>query len=273
MGCAWEMRADRRSSGFCRKKFFPRSRLAGSKPMVSLFRLHVKKLILWDIDGTLIVSGRAGIFALAKAFHKIHGHEPDFSTLDVSGRTDKWIAAQVLKQQGIAVTPGNIHAYLEAYLECLLTELQTRSGRVLPGIFELLEKLRADPEVAQGLLTGNLQRGAQIKLEHFKVWHYFAFGAFGDDSPVRNELGPHAVRRASEKHSVEFASENIFVIGDTPHDIECGKAIGAKTIAVATGNFSFADLKRHDPTAAFPDFSDTSAFLQFIRDGRAPIFS
>ena len=241
--------------------------------MVSLFRLHVKKLILWDIDGTLIVSGRAGIFALAKAFHKIHGHEPDFSTLDVSGRTDKWIAAQVLKQQGIAVTPGNIHAYLEAYLECLLTELQTRSGRVLPGIFELLEKLRADPEVAQGLLTGNLQRGAQIKLEHFKVWHYFAFGAFGDDSPVRNELGPHAVRRASEKHSVEFASENIFVIGDTPHDIECGKAIGAKTIAVATGNFSFADLKRHDPTAAFPDFSDTSAFLQFIRDGRAPIFS
>jgi phosphoglycolate phosphatase-like HAD superfamily hydrolase len=110
-------------------------------------------------------------------------------------------------------------------------------------------------------------------LEHFKVWHYFAFGAFGDDSPVRNELGPHAVRRASEKHSVEFASENIFVIGDTPHDIECGKAIGAKTIAVATGNFSFADLKRHDPTAAFPDFSDTSALLQFIRDGRAPIFS
>ena len=101
----------------------------------------MKKLILWDIDGTLIVSGRAGIFALAKAFHKIHGHEPDFSKLDVSGRTDKWIAAQVLKQQGIAGTPENIHAYLEAYLECLLSELQTRSGRVLPGILELLEKL------------------------------------------------------------------------------------------------------------------------------------
>ncbi len=241
--------------------------------MSSLFHLPVKKLILWDIDGTLIVSGRAGIFALAKAFHQIYGRETDFSKLDVSGRTDKWIAAQVLEQQGIAATPENIHAYLEAYLECLLGELRTRSGRVLPGILELLEKLRTDPQVAQGLLTGNLQRGAQIKLEHFKVWHYFTFGAFGDDSPIRNELGPHAVRRAGEKHSVKFNPENVFVIGDTPHDIECGKAIGAKTIAVATGNFSVTDLRRHEPTAVLPDFSDTAAFLQLIRHGRAPIFS
>jgi phosphoglycolate phosphatase-like HAD superfamily hydrolase len=241
--------------------------------MASPLHLHVKKLILWDIDGTLIVSGRAGIFALAKAFHKIYGRESDFSKLDVSGRTDKWIAAQVLKQQGIAATPENIHAYLETYLECLLGELQTRPGRILPGIIELLDNLRADPEVAQGLLTGNLQRGARIKLEHFKVWHYFAFGAFGDDSPIRNELAPHAIRRAGEKHSMEFTSENIFVIGDTPHDIECGKTIGAKTIAVATGNFSIADLQRHKPTAVFPDFSDTTAFRQLIHGGRAPIFS
>lgn len=233
----------------------------------------MKKLILWDIDGTLIVSGRAGIFALARAFLKIYGREPDFSKLEVSGRTDKWIAAQVLEQQGIAATAENIHAYLESYLECLLGELQTRPGRVLPGILELLEKLRTDPEVAQGLLTGNLQRGARIKLEHFKVWHYFAFGAFGDDSPIRNELGPHAVRRAGERHAVQFAPENVFVIGDTPHDIECGRAIGAKTIAVATGNFSHADLERHKPTAVFPDFSNTAAFLSLIRDGRAPIFS
>ena len=233
----------------------------------------MKKLILWDIDGTLIVSGRAGIFALARAFLKIYGREPDFSKLEVSGRTDKWIAAQVLEQQGIAATAENIHAYLESYLECLLGELQTRPGRVLPGILELLEKLRTDPEVAQGLLTGNLQRGARIKLEHFKVWHYFAFGAFGDDSPIRNELGPHAVRRAGERHAVQFAPENVFVIGDTPHDIECGRAIGAKTIAVATGNFSHADLERHKPTAVFPDFSNIAAFLSLIRDGRAPIFS
>jgi phosphoglycolate phosphatase-like HAD superfamily hydrolase len=241
--------------------------------MDSLLPLPVKKLILWDIDGTLIVSGRAGIFALAKAFGQLYGHEPDFSKLDVSGRTDKWIAEQVLLQQGLATTPENIHTYLEAYLECLLAELQTRRGRILPGIFELLEKLRADPRVVQGLLTGNLQKGARIKLEHFKVWHYFAFGAFGDDSPWRNELGPHAIRRASEKYSAQFAPENIFVIGDTPHDIACGKAIGAKTIGVATGNFSLADLQRHEPTAVFSDFSNTAAFLQLVHDGTTPTFS
>ena len=228
------------------------------------FKSCVKKLILWDIDGTLIVSGRAGIFALAKAFQKIHGREPDFARLDTSGRTDKWIAQKVLEQQGIEATAENIHAYLEAYLECLQGELHARPGRVLPGIIELLEKFRTDPGIAQGLLTGNLQRGARIKLEHYQVWHYFAFGAFGDDSPIRNELGPHAIRRASANHSVEFAPENIFVIGDTPHDIECGKAIGAKTIGVATGNFNMAALQEHQPTAVFSDFSDQAAFLRVI---------
>jgi len=224
----------------------------------------VKKLILWDIDGTLIVSGRAGIFALAKAFGKMHGREPDFSKLDVSGRTDKWIARQVLEQQGIEASAENIHAYLEAYLACLQGELQIRPGRVLPGILGLLERFRTDPNIAQGLLTGNLQRGARIKLEHYQVWHYFAFGAFGDDSPIRNELGPHAVKRANANHSVEFAPENIFVIGDTPHDIECGKTIGAKTIGVATGNFSVEVLQRHQPTAVFADFSDQASFLRVI---------
>ena len=227
----------------------------------------MKKLILWDIDGTLIVSGRAGIFALAKAFQKMYGHEPDFSRLDVSGRTDKWIARLVLEQQGVPASPENIHAYLEAYLDCLQHELHSRPGRVLPGIVDLLEKFRTDPTIAQGLLTGNLERGARIKLEHYKVWHYFAFGAFGDDSPIRNELGPHAIKRASANHAVEFAPENIFVIGDTPHDIECGKAIGAKTIGVATGNFSVATLQQHQPTAVFADFSDPAEFLRVIDAG------
>ena len=226
----------------------------------------MKKLILWDIDGTLIVSGRAGIFALAKAFLKIYGREPDFAALDVSGRTDQWIARQVLEQQGVPATAENIHSYLEAYLEELQGELNTRPGHVLPGILALLEKFRHHPGIAQGLLTGNLQRGARIKLEHFKVWHYFAFGAFGDDSSLRNELGPFAVRRASEKHAGQFDPADIFVIGDTPHDIECGKAIGAKTIGVATGSFSVADLRRHQPTAVFADFSEPAAFVQLIED-------
>lgn len=224
----------------------------------------VKKLILWDIDGTLILTGSAGMGALDRAFQKVHGRKPDLSKLDLSGRTDQWIAAQVLEHNQLPVTPENIHAYLEAYLESLHAEVTTRTGRILPGILHLLDLLHQRSDVAQGLLTGNLHRGARIKLEHYQVWHYFAFGAFGDDSPLRNDLGPHALRRAKEKHAVDFAPERTFVIGDTPHDIECGKAIGAKTIGVATGRFSVTDLQEHAPTATFADFSDTAAFLRVI---------
>lgn len=226
--------------------------------------MAAKKLILWDIDGTLIVSGRAGIFALTRAFQQLHGREPDFTKIDVSGRTDKWIAGEVLRQQGLVDSPENIHAYLEAYLQALPEEIKSREGRVLPGILTLLETFRHRPDIAQGLLTGNLQRGARIKLGHYEVWHYFEFGAFGDDSPWRNELGPHALRRARENHAVDFAPADTFVIGDTPHDIECGKAIGAKTIGVATGRFSVADLQGHQPTAVFADLGDPAAFLRVI---------
>ena len=224
----------------------------------------MKKLILWDIDGTLILTGGAGMGALDRAFQAVHGREPDLSKLELSGRTDKWIAAQVLGHNGLPTTDESVHTYLEAYLESLHAEVTARSGRVLPGILQLLDLLHQRADVAQGLLTGNLHRGARIKLEHFSVSHYFEFGAFGDDSSQRNELGPHAQRRAREKHAVEFAPEHTFVIGDTPHDIECGKAIGAKTIGVATGQFSVAELDAHAPTAVFADFSDTAAFLRVI---------
>ena len=229
----------------------------------------MKKLILWDIDGTLIVSGRAGIFALGRAFQSLHGKEPDFTRVDVSGRTDRWIAAQLLEQHGLPASAENIHGLLETYLAALPQELHTRPGTVLPGVSELLESFHRHPGVAQGLLTGNLRRGARLKLEHYRVWHYFAFGAFGDDSPIRNELGPHALSRAKAEHAVEFAPADTFVIGDTPHDVECGRAIGANTIAVATGRFSVAELKACGPTAVFADLSDTAAFVRLIDGGPA----
>jgi len=224
----------------------------------------VKKLILWDIDGTLLRTNRAGIVALTRAFAQLHGREPDMSELDVSGRTDRWIAAGMLRAHGLPVTDAHIHDLLDAYLGLLPAELAARPGLVLPGILPLLETLRARPDTAQGLLTGNLQRGARIKLEHFSVWHYFEFGAFGDDSPLRNELGPHAVRRAEARHTATFPPDRTFVIGDTPHDIECGKVIGARTIAVATGAFTLPQLQAHTPTAAFADFADLAAVLRVI---------
>lgn len=225
----------------------------------------MKKLILWDIDGTLIVSHGAGFRAMERALMKRFGLRCDMRQIDWAGRTDSWIAGEVLRVVGLPDTPQNTHDYLEAYLETLPLELQQGPpGQVLPGIFELLETMRQRPDVAQGLLTGNLERGAKLKLTHFKVWHYFKFGAYADDSPLRNDLGPYALRRARERHAVEFVPANTFIIGDTPHDIKCGQVIGAKTIAVATGKYSVADLAAHLPTAVFADLNDTAAFLRVI---------
>lgn len=202
---------------------------------------------------------------MERALTKRFGLQCDMRQIDWAGRTDSWIAGEVLRVVGLPDTPQNTHDYLETYLEILPLELQQGpQGRVLPGIFELLEILRLRPDAAQGLLTGNLERGARIKLAHFKVWHYFEFGAYADDSPRRNDLGPHALRRAKEKHAMDFAPDRTFIIGDTPHDIECGKVIGARTIGVATGKYSVAELAAHQPTAVFSNFADTAAFLRVI---------
>jgi phosphoglycolate phosphatase len=225
----------------------------------------VKKLILWDIDGTLIKSHGAGVRAMEKALTRRFGVTVDLGSIDWAGRTDSWITGEVFRHVGLPDTPQNSHDYLEAYLEQLPLELASgQPGVVLPGIMELLETLHHRSDIAQGLLTGNLRRGAELKLTHHKVWHYFEFGAFADDSPRRNDLGPHAVRRAGERHTVGFLPENTFIIGDTPHDIECGKVIGARTIAVATGTFSYEQLAAHQPTAVFKNFADTATFLKVI---------
>ena len=225
----------------------------------------VKKLILWDIDGTLLHSDGAGERALVHALRDGFGLADDFAWLDYSGRTDRWIAGEILRHHGLPVTPENLQRYLDSYLHRLLAEMPRGQPHFLPGILELLETIRGLPDLAQGLLTGNLVRGARIKLEHFSAWHFFECGAFADDSEQRNDLGPHALRRARERHLAEFAPANTFVVGDTPHDIACGKAIGARTIAVATGRHALAELRAHAPDVVFPDFSDPPAFLRFVR--------
>jgi phosphoglycolate phosphatase len=225
----------------------------------------VKKLILWDIDGTIIVSHGAGVRAMEKALTKRFGVTCDLGKIDWAGRTDSWITGEVLRHTGLPDTAQNCHDYLETYLELLPRELRDgRQGQVLPGVLELLEILKHRPDVAQGLLTGNLKRGAELKLTHYQVWHYFEFGAFADDSPRRNDLGPYALRRAKERHAVDFRPERTVIIGDTPHDIECGQVIGAQTIGVATGRYSVAELAARHPTAVFHDFADTAAFLRVI---------
>lgn len=225
-----------------------------------------RRLLLFDIDGTLIVSGGAGEGALKDAMRDRFGVDEDLDGIVLAGATDALIARQLLAKSGISESPENITALLDSYLEHLPRRLPHHNGRVLPGIRELLDRLMATDAAAVALLTGNLERGARIKLSHYGVWDYFEFGAFADDHHDRNELGRFARSRAFDQHGVEFAAEDIFVIGDTPRDIECGRAISAKTVAIATGTYSIDELRPHNPDFLFADLSDTDVVIAALLD-------
>jgi len=218
-------------------------------------------LFLFDIDGTLITSGGAGVHALKLAVKDFFGVEDDLAGVEIAGRTDKWITSCLFRKFGQAETPERVTAFLDIYLGYLHQQLPHCEGQVLPGIVELLEELKARETVSLALLTGNLGKGAELKLTHYGVWHYFEFGAYADDSPNRNDLGPVAQQRAFDKYRVKFAPENTFILGDTPHDIACGEVIGAKTVAIATGNYTAEQLAAYNPTYLFNDLSDVPGVL------------
>lgn len=233
-----------------------------------------RHLLLFDIDGTLITSGGAGEGALNDAMQERFGVENGIGNIVLAGATDARIARFMLEHAGLAATAENITALLDSYLHHLTRRLPAHDGRLLPGIVELLERLKGRDDCVVALLTGNVVRGAQIKLTHFGVWDYFEFGAFADDHHDRNELGPFARARAKERHGVEFAPEHIYVIGDTPRDVECGMAFGAKTVAIATGNYSREELAECVPDFLFDDLSDTEAVMQALLPRRAqPVLS
>ena len=184
--------------------------------------------------------------------------------VDLRGRTDTSISRDLLAYLDVAATPEEQTRFQLAYLSHMPATMPAGKARVLAGIREALDAVRAHPEIHQALLTGNLKEGAKLKLSYLGLWHYFEFGAFADDSHVRDELGPFALARAKEKLGIDFPPKRVYIIGDTPHDIACGKAIGAKTIAVATGAFSVEELAALNPTHTFKDLSDTEALLNVI---------
>jgi len=223
-----------------------------------------RRLLLFDIDGTIIVSGGAGEAALQDAMLDRFGVEEDLKTITLAGATDGLIARLMLEKHGFEASTENIASLLDSYLHFLHKRLPQHNGRVLPGLVTLLDALRERTDCVLALLTGNLSRGAEIKLSHYGMWDYFQFGAFADDHHDRNQLGPFAQARAIEKHGEEFPSENIYVIGDTPKDIACGKAFGAKTVAIATGNYTADDLRLHQPDFLFEDLSNTEAVISAL---------
>jgi phosphoglycolate phosphatase-like HAD superfamily hydrolase len=224
----------------------------------------MKTLLLWDIDGTLTLSGGAGMRALQAALRREFGIDRPLDDVDYAGRTDRWIMRQIFGKTALPDNEANLTRFINAYLAELPGALHNPGTRILPGVSTVLASLAGRPHVTQALLTGNVERGARIKLGHHGLSDYFPFGAFADDSEFRNDLGPVALRRARDRLGVEFSPENVFVIGDTPHDIACGKVIGAQTIAVATGQYSMDELHTHAPSAVFPDLGDTAAFLRSV---------
>jgi phosphoglycolate phosphatase len=223
-----------------------------------------KRLLLFDIDGTLVHSGGAGIHALKTAFKERFGIDDDLHDIEIAGMTDSGIVVSILNKHKIPATNENMSAFLDSYVHFLSLELPRRKGKLLPGVFELLQRLKSRPRLVLALLTGNVSRGAQLKLEHYGVWHFFEFGAFADDHHDRNRLGPFARARAKEKHGREFSASDIDVIGDTPRDIECGKALGARTIAVATGTWSRDELAKHEPDLLIDDLSDVESVIDTL---------
>lgn len=206
-------------------------------------------VLFWDIDGTLLTTARAGVFAWEDSVRELTGRDFDLSVIRTAGMTDYQIAVRTLEALGVEVTPGNVRRLLGRYEELLPSSLPRRSGRVLDNVREILEHLQGRPDVRSYLLTGNTRLGARAKLTYYDLIHFFPDGAFAEDAGPRAGIASRALELARRAGPV--GEETIFVVGDTPHDIECARAIDAKTIAVATGGYSVEELRPHGPWRLF----------------------
>ncbi len=211
-------------------------------------------LLLWDIDGTLLNARGAGRDSMLQAARDVFGVDVDWARIDHVGRTDSFICRCMAENHGVAFGNGQMRAFMQRYELLLAERLRAVPAEPLPGIRELLEAAHARSDVKQGLLTGNFKDAAFIKLRHFGLDRYFDFGAFGDEHESRDELARMAVERA-ESHP-GWRSGRAIVIGDTPHDAACGRAVGARVVLVATGVRDDVEaLRPFGPDLLVPDFS------------------
>ncbi|TWH45583.1 HAD family hydrolase [Sporomusa sp. KB1] len=201
------------------------------------------KILFWDIDGTLIRTAKAGLYAFAQATTELWGSAVDFDTLTTAGMTDNYIARQIIEvSSGREASRSEIDRLCRRYEELLPRELAARKGLVLPEAANILACLHERDDYKLLLLTGNSKIGAQIKLKYFALDRYFDFAssAFAEQFERRSDIANSALEIV---HANWGDQHKIYVIGDTPHDIECGKGIGAHTIGVATGRYSLAELQ------------------------------
>ncbi|MBX3174533.1 MAG: HAD family hydrolase [Gemmatimonadaceae bacterium] len=228
------------------------------------------KVVLFDIDGTLLLSDGAGRTAMEAALERVFGHRGP-SGYRYGGKTDKLIVRETMRLEGFddAAIDARMEEVLARYLQGLRGHLEsgTHSAHALPGVPELLSAIEARDDLVLGLLTGNIAEGAGVKLRAVGVEPArFRVAAYGSDHEDRPMLPPIAQRRASDLLGYDVPGERFVIIGDTPHDMTCGQGIGARAIAVSTGGYARAELVAHGAVADFEDLRDTTRVLEAILD-------
>jgi phosphoglycolate phosphatase-like HAD superfamily hydrolase len=225
------------------------------------------RLVLFDIDGTLMQSGGAGGRALARALREVFGIADPLSGVRLAGQTDPQIVLDAVARAGIPVPEDgrDLDRVQELYLGYLSVEMPASAGaRLLPGVLDLLEALARTDSVRLGLVTGNIERGARIKLARFDLNRFFPVGAYGSDSRVRRDLVGIALHRARSHFALDLAIDRTVVVGDTDRDIDCGRHAGARTVAVATGGIPATALHGAGADVVLDDFGNTAAAVAAI---------
>ncbi len=225
-----------------------------------------ERLLLFDIDGTLLSSGKGGLRAFVDALTEIFGTSGDVENYRFEGKLDPIIISELMRGAGIAdeVIEDRRPEAIDRYLDRLARHLESEKPTLKPGVEPLMEDLVASGRAVIALLTGNVRQGARIKLGAAGLWHHFAFGVFGDDGARRVDLGPVALRRARLVTGRSFDGGSCVVVGDSRADVACGKAIGARVVAVATGRTSAEELREAGADVILPDFSDLPRTLEAI---------
>ena len=223
-------------------------------------------VVFWDIDGTLLMTGKAGVPAWEAAVRETTGKEFQLSSIRVPGLTDFQIAARTFELLGVPADGGVLERMVARYEELLPSTLPLKQGRVLPNVREILEALGTLPGARSYLLTGNTRLGARAKLTHYDLLKYFPDGAFAEDQGGRASIATRGLQLVQRTGSVNL--QRVFVVGDTPYDIEGANAIGVRTIAVATGGYSVDELSAYRPWRVFEELPSPAAFLKLIEVGK-----
>jgi phosphoglycolate phosphatase-like HAD superfamily hydrolase len=223
--------------------------------------------LFWDIDGTLLTTGKAGVPAWEMAVREIVERDFELASFRVAGLTDYQIAVRTFEMLDVDADETTIKRMVARYEELLPTELPKKHGYVMPNVREILERMQRESDVHLYLLTGNTPGGARAKLTHYDLFKYFEGGAFAEDTGDRASIAARALALAHANSPV--GDDSAFVIGDTPHDIDCANAIGARTIAVATGGYSRAELKKYRPWRVFDELPPADEFARLIRQPRS----